>query len=120
LQNLVSNAIKFRSDAPPRIHISARPVAIDAMQRLKYAASARHQTIWQFCVNDNGIGIKEEHAERIFVVFQTLHSRDTFDGTGTGLALCRRIVNLHHGKIWVESREEGGSRFVFTLPSLQP
>lgn len=120
LQNLVGNAIKYRDDKAPRIHVSARPMAVDAVERLNYATSARHQTIWQFTVEDNGIGIDEKYAERIFIIFQRLHSRESYEGTGIGLALCKKIVQLHHGKIWVEPRDEGGSRFMFTLPSMQP
>lgn len=119
LQNLIGNAIKYRGDKPPRIHISAQPMAVDAVERLNYATSARHQTIWQFCIEDNGIGIDPKHAERIFVIFQRLHSREAFEGTGIGLALCRKIVQIHNGKIWVEPGADGGSRFMFTLPSLQ-
>ena len=119
LQNLVGNAIKYRGDQPPKVHLNARPMAVDAIERLNYATSARHQTIWQFGVEDNGIGIDPKYAERIFVIFQRLHARDAYEGTGIGLALCKKIVQMHHGKIWVESRAEGGSRFCFTLPSLQ-
>ncbi len=119
LQNLIGNAIKYRGDEQPRIHVSARPMAIDAVERLNYATSARHQTIWQFSVDDNGIGIDPRYADRIFVIFQRLHARDAYEGTGIGLALCKKIVQMHHGKIWVEPRNEGGSRFCFTLPSMQ-
>lgn len=119
LQNLIGNAIKYRGDTPPKIHISARPMAVDAVERLSYATSARHQTIWQFCIEDNGIGIDPKHAERIFIIFQRLHNREKFAGTGIGLALCKKIVQIHHGKIWVEPGKNGGSRFIFTLPSLQ-
>ncbi|MGB5246697.1 MAG: ATP-binding protein [Woeseia sp.] len=119
LQNLVGNAIKYRGDKAPKIHISARPMPVDAVERLTYATSARHQTIWEFTVEDNGIGIDPKYAERIFVIFQRLHSRETYEGTGIGLALCKKIVQIHHGKIWVEHKAEGGSCFKFTLPSLQ-
>ncbi len=119
LQNLVGNAIKYRGNEAPRINISARPMAIDSVERLNYATSARHQTIWQFCVEDNGIGIDQKYVDRIFVIFQRLHSREAYEGTGIGLALCKKIVQLHHGKIWVEPGEQAGSRFMFTLPSIQ-
>lgn len=119
LQNLIGNAIKYRGDEAPRITVSAEPMAVDAIERLNYGTSARHQTIWKFCVEDNGIGIDPKYADRIFVIFQRLHARTAYEGTGIGLALCKKIVQRHHGRIWVEPREEGGSRFVFTLPSLQ-
>jgi light-regulated signal transduction histidine kinase (bacteriophytochrome) len=99
-QNLIANALKFRGDDPPRVGIEARPV--DAM--------------WQVWVEDNGIGIAEAHRERIFQIFQRLHNRDEFEGTGIGLAVCKKIVERHGGRIWAESPEAGGTRFVFTLP----
>jgi light-regulated signal transduction histidine kinase (bacteriophytochrome) len=100
LQNLISNALKFHGEQPPRVHISAKP---DGRQ-------------WVFAVQDNGIGIAPQFAERIFVVFQRLHTRREFSGTGIGLAICKKIVERHGGRIWVESELGKGSTFYFTLP----
>jgi signal transduction histidine kinase len=101
-QNLISNAIKYRSDKPPEIIISAveRPEA------------------WEIAVADNGIGIPHDHYDRIFGLFKRLHGRDV-PGTGLGLALCRRIVEAHGGHIWVESEPGRGSTFRIALPKTQ-
>jgi len=99
LQNLISNAIKFCADAPPMVRIS---VAGDEKE-------------WQFCVSDNGIGISPQYQERIFGMFQRLHSRKAYPGTGIGLALCRKVVERHGGRIWVESETGKGSKFLFSL-----
>ena len=98
-QNLIANAIRFRSDAPPEIHIGAQP----------------QDDGWRFSVSDNGIGIDMKHADRIFVIFQRLHTRRAYAGTGIGLAICKRIIERHGGHIWVESELEKGSIFYFTL-----
>jgi light-regulated signal transduction histidine kinase (bacteriophytochrome) len=102
-QNLISNAIKFRSDAPPEIYISAD----------------RQDNAWRFAVRDNGIGIEPQYAERVFMIFQRLHTRKKYAGTGIGLSLCKKIVERHGGKIWVESEPGKGSTFYFTVPDIE-
>lgn len=102
MQNLISNSIKYRNNAPPKIKISAEA----------------DKDSWIFSVQDNGIGIDKEYYEKIFQLFQRLHAREDYPGTGIGLALCKKIVEHHGGKIWVKSEEGKGSAFYFTIPKL--
>jgi PAS domain S-box-containing protein len=105
-QNLIGNAIKFKKpNEPPRIHISARKDE----ERGEYL----------FSVSDNGIGMESQYMERIFVIFQRLHTRDVYKGTGIGLSIVKRIVERHGGRIWVESALGVGSNFYFTIPILE-
>lgn len=99
LQNLIGNALKFRGARPPRIHVSAR----------------REGQHWRFSVRDNGIGIDPQQADRLFQVFQRLHTRAEYQGTGIGLAICKKIVERHGGRIWVESTPNEGATFYFTI-----
>jgi PAS domain S-box-containing protein len=99
-QNLIGNGIKFRAEHPPRVEVSAE----------------RQGRSWLFRVSDNGIGIDPRHAQRIFSVFKRLHGRDEYPGSGIGLSICKRIVERHHGRIWVERSPLGGSSFSFTIP----
>ncbi len=108
-QNLVGNAIKFRhSDRRPR-------VVIDCERR-----TGEHGDEWLIGVSDNGIGIAEEFADKVFVIFQRLHGREVYSGTGVGLALCKKIVEHHGGTIWIDTSYTEGTRFQFTLPIPTP
>ena len=101
-QNLINNALKFRADEPPRVTVSVR----------------RDGDFWLFSFSDNGIGIGPEYAERIFVIFQRLHDKAAYPGTGIGLAMVRKIIEYHGGRIWLDTTITAGARFWFTLPAL--
>ena len=102
LQILISNAVKFRGPDPPRVHIQAKPDGVE----------------WVFAVSDNGIGMAPEYFDRIFVIFQQLHTRAEYPGAGVGLAVCKRIVERHGGRMWVESEPGKGATFYLTLPRI--
>jgi light-regulated signal transduction histidine kinase (bacteriophytochrome) len=104
-QNLIANAIKFRAEGrTPEVAISVSEEGPD----------------WQFAIADNGIGIESQYFERVFRVFQRLHTRTRYPGTGIGLAICKKIVERHGGRIWIESRPGEGTTFRFTLPRSGP
>jgi light-regulated signal transduction histidine kinase (bacteriophytochrome) len=101
LANLIANAVKFRvPDRAPLVRISAE----------------REAGSWRVVVADNGIGIAERHRERVFRLFQRLHLREAYEGTGLGLSFCRKIVMRHHGRIWIEDGIDGGRAICFTIP----
>jgi chemotaxis family two-component system sensor kinase Cph1 len=102
-QNLVGNAIKFHGKKEPRVHIT----------------SSETDQEWIISVSDNGIGIDPQYFERIFIIFQRLHTRTEYPGTGIGLAISRRILDRHNGRIWVESKTGEGTTFHFALPKVQ-
>jgi signal transduction histidine kinase len=102
LQNLISNAIKFRAE--------------DRAPRIRIAAAAR-DGMWIFSVEDNGIGIEEQYAGRIFQMFQRLHGRGEYEGSGIGLAIAKKIVERHSGQIWFTSQQGCGTTFFFSMPA---
>jgi signal transduction histidine kinase len=102
LQNLIGNAVKFRGEQPPVVHIGCR----------------RAGERWSFDITDNGIGIEPRFAERVFVIFQRLHTKDAYPGTGIGLALCKKIVEFHGGEIWIDTEQVEGARICWTLPTI--
>ena len=102
-QNLLVNSIKYRSNEPPRIHVRAE----------------MNESEWTISVRDNGIGIEPQYAEKVFGIFRVLQARDKSSGSGIGLAICRKIVSRHGGRIWVQSQLGEGATFRFTLPVKQ-
>ena len=102
-QNLLSNAIKFRGNRSPKIHLDAEELEDD----------------WKISIIDNGIGISPLNQKRIFNVFTRLHTRQEYEGTGIGLSICKKIVQRHGGRIWVESEKGKGSTFYFTIPKIE-
>jgi signal transduction histidine kinase len=101
-QNLLGNALKFRGDRPPHVVVTAD----------------RDGAFWSFSVTDNGIGIEPQYADRVFLIFQRLHDRATYPGTGIGLAMCRKIIEYFGGRIWLDTSVPGGARFCFTVPAV--
>jgi light-regulated signal transduction histidine kinase (bacteriophytochrome) len=99
-QNLLTNAIKFRKkEVTPKIRISVK----------------KNKNAYEFSFKDNGIGIDKKHSDRIFIIFQRLHSRNEYQGSGIGLAHCKKIVELHGGRIWIDSKPDEGTKFLFTI-----
>ena len=122
IPDLIANAIKFRGEQPPVIHVSAQrgergKEREERREGGDAAASLPASPCFVLSVRDNGIGIAPEYHERIFGVFQRLHTHNEYPGTGIGLAVCQKIVERHGGRIWVESQPGQGSTFYFTLPT---
>ncbi|MFB2833390.1 PAS domain-containing protein [Floridanema evergladense] len=119
LRNLLGNSLKYRSEIAPRIHFSAKIITLEASSASVQNCSPPLTTSvqeWLFSIQDNGIGIEPQYADRIFGIFQRLHTIDEYSGTGLGLAICRKIIERHEGRIWVESQLGAGATFFFTIP----
>ncbi|UBF26767.1 PAS domain S-box protein [Kovacikia minuta CCNUW1] len=119
LQNLIGNSLKYRSAANPQIHISATIMTREEPNASHQDNAPDAQILtkeWLFSIRDNGIGIDPRYADRIFAIFQRLHANDEYSGTGLGLAICRKIIERHQGRIWVESQLAQGATFYFTIP----
>ena len=113
-QNLIANSLKFHGEEPLRIHVSTRRITDSEVRD----SDSSIEQGWVFSVRDNGIGIDPKYADRIFVVFKRLHGREEYPGTGIGLAICKKIVERHGGRIWIESEPGQGTTFYFTLPDV--
>jgi light-regulated signal transduction histidine kinase (bacteriophytochrome) len=104
LTNLIGNSVKFKKpDTPIKVHVDA----------------ARDGDEWEVSVRDNGIGIGAEFVDKVFVIFQRLHSKEAYPGTGIGLAICKKIIEYHGGRIWIDTEFDGGTLIRFTLPARQ-
>lgn len=119
-QNLIGNALKFHGEKPPAVHVAAELIDAERPGEAPPPSALRPppSKLWRFSVRDEGIGIEPQYFERIFILFQRLHTREEFPGTGIGLAVCKKIVERHGGRIWVESQAGRGATFFFTLPPL--
>ncbi len=117
-QNLIANALKFCCNQTPHVTISATRISENGAV-LSKSESMEEREFWQFSFRDNGIGIEHQYAERIFIIFQRLHGREEYEGTGIGLSVCKKIVERHGGRIWMESELGKGSTFHFTMPVVE-
>jgi len=120
VQNLIANAIKFRGPHTPEVHILAERRAPSSTTRPREVTGMAGSEEWLFSVRDNGIGIDPQYWNKIFILFRRLHNQADYDGSGVGLAMCKKIIEAHHGRIWVQSQPGEGSTFYFTLPVADP
>lgn len=117
LQNLLGNAIKFRGEKPPHIAISVKKTKLENPEG-QLSPDAAATDMWEFSCQDNGIGIEPQYADRIFVIFQRLHTTQEYAGTGIGLALCRKIIEHHGGRMWLDTTSSAGTTMKWSLPVL--